>query len=95
MSLDTIERNPFTAWTVRLGPERRSDLLRWYSLSMEKPGPSSDFQLALVSFSIPHSVNLVSIGPDHLVVGFLRLSTWVVSYLSPGSQPGMGMGKGG
>lgn len=45
--------------------------------------------------SVLHSVNLVSVGPDHLVVGFRRLSTWVVSYLSLGLQPDMRMGRGG
>lgn len=62
---------------------------------MEKPGQSPDSQLVLASFSILHSVNLVSVGPDHLVVGFLRLSTWVVSYLSLGQQPDMWMDRGG
>lgn len=94
-SLDIIQLNPFTAQKVRLAPERRSDLLKLYSLSSEKPGLSPDSQLVLASFSILHSVHLDSVGPDHLAVGFLRLSTWVVSYLSLGRQPGMRMGRGG
>lgn len=94
MPLDIIQLHPFTAQMVRLGPER-SDLLKLYSLSMEKAGPSPDSQLALASFSVLHTVNLVSVGPDHLVVGFLSLSTWVVSYLSLGQQPGVRMGRGG
>lgn len=71
---------------MRLGPKRRDCSLKVVQVISRETRPSFlNSRLELASSVLLHSVSLASFGPDHLV-GFLRLSTWVVSHPSLGQQ---------